>query len=887
MNEKLINCLSSRCSVLLFITLTVILFLLCFFNWAVWILIGFVVVASIFLNITYIIGLILFMVNFLVCFVYDGNNLWNYIYLYLIFILGIKYIISLIKTEEKRSIKESVLNIFKKVNWKILIPILILFIFWFLPIHSNGFNPVVGNILDFILLYLAFEMRNKINFPYIVQIFCLGLVLSGLMSLLRPVSERLQDVMAYVTTNGYVRFSGLMTHPNQFAIISIIAISLLFILKYSNKISYINFYTLFISIFILGYCSISRDFIISFYIALVIFFIACVIKYKKRFLKAAVALVFIIIAISGIFFTETKINLVRLNVLPESSISKYQESSDVGETKIVFESDVNEADYVKFSDEWWQFVYQGKIRYDPGREEIWSEYFNDWESSAATILFGRGLSQPYIGAMMPHNFYLFILWRDGIIGLLIQFFILFSFIDFNKLKEIKKYWVVFVLLIPYLFTCFFECGFMFFYLFFMLCCGFLFDNKYEKDRILIITSGVLPVPATKGGAVENLTQIILEQNEKYQKEKFEVISIYDDKAKLLSKSYKFANFIFYKPNKLITSLDKCIYFFVKNILKKEKTMTFRNLLQRFCYIHFVSSMMRDVNYKSIVVENFSSSFISLKLYDNYIKYEGRYFYHLHNEVGNTFSCKEIIQKTQNILCVSEFIKISIAKTLNLPIESKNLSVLKNCIDLVKFNGHITIKEKDELYLKYNIPKNKKIIIFAGRLTREKGIDILLRAVAKIKNNDFVLLVVGSYFFDTKITNEFEKELSKLKTKLGEKVIFTGFVDYSALPKLYALADFAVLPSVWEEPAGLTVLEAVASELPLITTDSGGITEYCNSKNAIILPRNKNLQRNLTLSIRKMLNNFNKIDNKEFVKSFSLSNYYKQFIGFLNNTDKKY
>jgi glycosyltransferase involved in cell wall biosynthesis len=62
-----------------------------------------------------------------------------------------------------------------------------------------------------------------------------------------------------------------------------------------------------------------------------------------------------------------------------------------------------------------------------------------------------------------------------------------------------------------------------------------------------------------------------------------------------------------------------------------------------------------------------------------------------------------------------------------------------------------------------------------------------------------------------------------------------------------MADIAVVPSKWEEPFGLTVVEAMAAGLPLITTQSGGIPEICN-KTAIIVER-ENLVDNLATAIR--------------------------------------
>ena len=58
-----------------------------------------------------------------------------------------------------------------------------------------------------------------------------------------------------------------------------------------------------------------------------------------------------------------------------------------------------------------------------------------------------------------------------------------------------------------------------------------------------------------------------------------------------------------------------------------------------------------------------------------------------------------------------------------------------------------------------------------------------------------------------------------------------------MPNYLRLADIAALPSMWEEPFGLTIAEAMAAGLPLITTRSGGIPEICEGA-ATILERDE-------------------------------------------------
>ena len=73
-----------------------------------------------------------------------------------------------------------------------------------------------------------------------------------------------------------------------------------------------------------------------------------------------------------------------------------------------------------------------------------------------------------------------------------------------------------------------------------------------------------------------------------------------------------------------------------------------------------------------------------------------------------------------------------------------------------------------------------------------------------------------------------------------------------MPDFLQLAAIAVLPSMWEEPFGLTIAEALAVGLPLITTQSGGIPEICEGV-ATIVDR-KDIVNNLTNAILNLYEN---------------------------------
>ena len=135
-------------------------------------------------------------------------------------------------------------------------------------------------------------------------------------------------------------------------------------------------------------------------------------------------------------------------------------------------------------------------------------------------------------------------------------------------------------------------------------------------NVAIITCGYLPIPAVKGGAVETIVDNFIEENEKYQKVKFTIFSIYDDEAEKKSKSLKDTEIIYIKKSKIINVLDKIIFFVAKNILKKEKVMSYRYILQRLYFLRKVSKYLSKNEYDKVILENHATLYLTLKFRKN-------------------------------------------------------------------------------------------------------------------------------------------------------------------------------------------------------------------------------------------------------------------------------
>ena len=354
-------------------------------------------------------------------------------------------------------------------------------------------------------------------------------------------------------------------------------------------------------------------------------------------------------------------------------------------------------------------------------------------------------------------------------------------------------------------------------------------------KIAIILPGdKLPLPSVKGGAVESLVQCLLDYNEKYHTYNFVVFSVYNEEAALKSRSYKHTDFKYINTDSLNYKL-KQVFRWIYNSF--------------FPYIgnQFINSVMNgmDTDYDYVLIENAPWFVIPLKRKMNMSMVQ-----HLHNNyLGITSSFnQQIIDNSDFVLAVSKFIKNEILSHLNCTPEL--ISVLYNGISLERFGKSECLWSLRE---QLGISHDDFVFVFSGRLVPEKGIKELLLAIKQIQHLNFKLLIIGSSFFSSDRKTSFIEELQNLSSELPN-VIFTGYIPYQKIQDYYHLANVAIVPSIGDEACPLSCIEFMASSLPLIVTDSGGMVELVDEDCAIIIKRNENIITQLKDAMINLLNN---------------------------------
>ena len=359
-------------------------------------------------------------------------------------------------------------------------------------------------------------------------------------------------------------------------------------------------------------------------------------------------------------------------------------------------------------------------------------------------------------------------------------------------------------------------------------------------KLAIMTCGILPIPAVQGGAVENLIDFYLEYNDKYHLHNITVYSPWDSKIighpALAS---KVNHYHFIDVSSLKARVERRLFKFFKY-----SNNDYFNYFIEF-FFEKVYADVRKKQFDYILLENCDGFAykLSQRGYKNIIL-------HMHNERRESRAIydKIVYNSITKIITVSDYIKGRAA--LHYPIDK--IETIHNGIDLKKF------VKKDILSVsrqQIGFSNDDFVMIYSGRINKEKGVSELIDAMHKLKGHPHIKLMIigGSFFGNTNDEDEFILQLKKKAKAIQERIVFTGFIPYKDIPDYLQIADIAVIPSIWNDPFPTTELEAQAMGLPIITTRRGGIPEEVSDDNAILLDTDCQFVDNLAAAILYLYN----------------------------------
>lgn len=404
------------------------------------------------------------------------------------------------------------------------------------------------------------------------------------------------------------------------------------------------------------------------------------------------------------------------------------------------------------------------------------------------------------------------------------------------------------------------------------------EKEKTMKKFLFVTSNLMPVPAVKGGAVETLLQIVAEENEVEHKAELYILCKNDKIAEKIAKTYKFTHVIYYHS---IRELGiKSVF---DDITRSYATYRLKNI---FCdenkevanrYAYTALKVAQKYAIDEVIIEG--------GIYKDYNiliqKYSPEHIYaHFHRVV----QANEIpLDVYGNTISVSNYVKKEFEQGIKKR-EKINNYVLMNCANDKRFGHKVSSTVTDKIKAQLNILKEDFTILFSGRVLPEKGVQELVDAVLSIDNSHIKLIIAGTSLYAGGIETDYMRKIRDKASLSKGRIMCVGFIPNEQLDSYAQIADVWCVPSTYEEPAGLVVVEAMFSGLPIIMSGSGGMREYVNSDCAIIADR-KDFVRNLKKAILSLysdsdLCNQMRLASKVQAQKFTRKNFYHNFMEIL-------
>ncbi|MGM9637099.1 MAG: glycosyltransferase family 4 protein [Eubacteriales bacterium] len=357
-------------------------------------------------------------------------------------------------------------------------------------------------------------------------------------------------------------------------------------------------------------------------------------------------------------------------------------------------------------------------------------------------------------------------------------------------------------------------------------------------KICFITQCSLPIPTVKGGAVETLVEYILDENEKKPAYEFTVIGIEDVEAQKSIGGYKHTKFLYVpmgnkKGNKLLSEASRIFKHININL---PASIEFYRALQ----------LIKKIEEQDLFIYEAGPT-THLALLKKLIPKE-KLVVHLHWDGMGTKWKDDCLSY---LIPVSHYIGTQWIKASGC--RPEKVKPLYNCTKIERFIRKPDQKENAELRRSLKIKEENKVIIFTGRIVEDKGVKQLLEAYSGIKRDDVTLIIIGSANFGEKTRTKYEAEVERLISECKKQIVFTGFVHQTQLYRYYAIADIAVMPSLFQDPAPLVCIETQATGTPLIATRVGGIPEYAAENGVVWVEKDDELVESLKSAMESLLN----------------------------------
>jgi glycosyltransferase involved in cell wall biosynthesis len=200
--------------------------------------------------------------------------------------------------------------------------------------------------------------------------------------------------------------------------------------------------------------------------------------------------------------------------------------------------------------------------------------------------------------------------------------------------------------------------------------------------------------------------------------------------------------------------------------------------------------------------------------------------------------KQSAEKANLIITISKYTKNKIIQFYD--IKKEKIKIVPNGVDIQQFRPLANQKKiRNQIGI-----KNRPSVLFVGRLIPRKGLSFLIQAAEKIVNEkkNTIFLIVGEGPQKNQLVSKLEKK------RLLKNFLFLGDIAEKELPLIYNSADVFVFPSI-QEGQGIALLEAQATSKPVVSFNTGGVSEtFVDQKTGLLTEPNSTELANATLKL---------------------------------------
>lgn len=350
------------------------------------------------------------------------------------------------------------------------------------------------------------------------------------------------------------------------------------------------------------------------------------------------------------------------------------------------------------------------------------------------------------------------------------------------------------------------------------------NQNVHKKSLAIVVPEMLPVPPVKGGAVEHWVH---EVSQRLNQAQFDITIVSrpaevsgHENIHYLTIPWTKTEQIFYKIKEKVTWRNPLRY-----VAKIQNV---------FSYARRMAKAVRDFD---VVVVHNEPNFLFFMQKNS----QQTLILHMHNaHLGIALFrpfYRQALKKVDKVICVSDYIRRHALQYF--PEYTDKFTVVFNATDPEIFKPYGT-EAISQLRGLIDIQPDKTYLLYVGRLTEIKGVHVLIKAFITIHTQlpHTQLIIAGSSFFGGAAKTDYEQSLVELAKPVSHAIVFTGFMPHDKLRYVYSAADMVVLPSVWQDPCPLVVLEAMASGTCLLSTAVGGVPEIIkNGVNGLLVNAN--------------------------------------------------